>query len=275
MSRGSVGPAAGVSVGIIGAGAMGGAIARGLVASGAVEARRVWACDSDEGRLGPLRDLGIATAGSADELVAAGTDVVILAVKPQVLGALMAEVASGLEGRLVVSIAAGVPLATLEASLPGARVVRVMPNLPLQVLSGATAVTPGESAGAGDAELVRSLFSALGSAEVMREDQLDAEGAVVGCGPAFFALFVDTLTRAGVRAGLPATACREMVESTMLGVARSLLESGEHPRAYVERVTSPGGTTAEALLALEPLLERGSYEAVDAALARTRELAGD
>ena len=107
----------------------------------------------------------------------------------------------------------------------------------------------------------------------MREDQLDAEGAVVSCGPAYIALFVDALTRAGVRAGMPAQACREMVEATMLGVARQLLESQEHPRAYMERVTSPGGTTAAGLYALEPLLVEGSYDAVDAALRRTAELA--
>lgn len=262
------------TVGIIGTGSMGGAIARGLVASGAVPADAIHACDSDEGRLAPLSELGMHVTTDSGELVAADTDVVVFAVKPQVLPQVMAGVADGLEGRLVVSIAAGVTLDTLEAALPDSRVVRVMPNLPIQVLSGATAVAPGRRATREDAELVRSLFAALGSAQVMREDQLDAEGAVVSCGPAYFALFVDTLTRAGIRAGLPAAACREMVEATMLGVAKSLLESGEHPRSYVEKVTSPGGTTAEALLALEPLLEEGSYDAVDAALERTRELAG-
>lgn len=262
-----------LSVGIIGTGAMGGAIASGLAASGAVAPERIFACDHNAAKLEALAERGIQTVATAHQLVACGTDVVILAVKPQVLGALLEDVAPQAGGRLFVSIAAGVALPTLEAGLPGARVVRVMPNLPIQALSGATAVTPGPSAREGDGELVRSLFAALGSAQLMREDQLDAEGAVVGCGPAFFALFVDALTRAGVRAGLPAAACREMVEATMLGVAKSLLESGEHPRAYMEKVTSPGGTTAEALLALEPLLEEGSYAAVDAALARTRELA--
>ena len=159
--------------------------------------------------------------------------------------------------------------------MPGSRVVRAMPNLPIQVLSGATALAPAATATPADVQLVQSVFAALGSAQVMREDQLDAEGAVVSCGPAYFALFVDALTRAGIRAGLPASACREMVEATMLGVAKSLLQTGEHPRQYVEKVTSPGGTTAAALYELEPLLVEGSYEAVDAALARTRELAGN
>ena len=174
---------------------------------------------------------------------------------------------------MVVSIAAGVALATLEELLPGARVVRVMPNLPIQVLSGATAVCAGLRAEQSDAELVRSLFAALGAAQIMREDQLDAEGAVVSCGPAYVALFIDALTRAGILCGLPAAACRELVEATVLGVAQTLLQTGEHPRAYMERVTSPGGTTAAALLELEPLLVEGAYAAVDAALERTQELA--
>ena len=136
-----------------------------------------------------------------------------------------------------------------------------------------TAVCGGSTATPADVELVREMFAALGSAKVMREDQLDAEGAVVGCAPAYFALMVDALTRAGVRAGLPAAAAREMVNATMLGVAESLAKSGEHPRAYMERVTSPGGTTAAALFELEPALTEGAYAAVDAALARTAELA--
>lgn len=252
---------------------MGGAIARGLAGSGTVAAADLWVCDPQPACTEPLAQLGINVCGETEELVAAKTDVVIIAVKPQILSGVVAPLAEGLAGRLVVSIAAGVPLATLEKLLPKSSIVRVMPNLPIQVLSGATAVAPSEHVGEEAVELVRSLFAALGSAQVMREDQLDAEGAVVSCGPAYIALFVDALTRAGVRAGLPAAACREMVEATMLGVAKSLLETGEHPRTYMERVTSPGGTTAAGLYAMEPLMEAAAYDAVDAALARTAELA--
>ena len=261
------------TVGIIGAGSMGGAIARGLVRSGFMDAKDVWAADPVPACLEPLEQLGINVLASASDLVAVGTEVVIIAVKPQILADVVAPLADVLSNRLVVSIAAGVPLATLEGLLPKSQVVRVMPNLPIQVLSGATAVAPGTRVDAAQTELVRSLFGALGSAQVMREDQLDAEGAVVSCGPAYIALFVDALTRAGIRRGLPAAACREMVEATMLGVARTLLDSAEHPRAYMERVTSPGGTTAAGLYELEPLLVEGAYAAVDAALERTAELA--
>ena len=111
-----------------------------------------------------------------------------------------------------------------------------------------------------------------GCAKVMREDQLDAEGAVVSCGPAYIALMVDAMTRSGVEKGLPAADCREMVLTTMRGVCQQMLDSGEHPRSYMERVTSPGGTTAAGLRELEPNLVFGVEEAVDAALARTEEL---
>lgn len=260
-------------IGILGCGSMGGAIARGVVASGVVEPSLVSVYDPERTCTDPLAELGMCVAPSADELVAQATGALVIAVKPQILSGVVEPLAPALEGRLVVSIAAGVPLATLEELLPASRVVRVMPNLPIQVRSGATAIACGTRATQEDAELVRELFCALGSAQIMREDQLDAEGAVVSCGPAYMALFVDALTRAGVRAGLPAAACREMVEATMLGVAQTLIQTGEHPRSYMERVTSPGGTTAAALVQMEPLVMDAAYDAVDAALERTAELA--
>ena len=261
------------SVAIIGAGAMGGAIAAGLASSGLLAPADVRACDHHLDKLSQLQKQGVTTYEQASELLESNPDIVILAVKPQVLFSLLDKIATKLSGHLVVSIAAGVTIASLELALPESRIVRGMPNLPIQVKRGATALAKGTTATAQDIELVRSLFASLGVCEIMREDQLDAEGAVVGCGPAFFALMVDTLTRAGVRAGLPAKSLRPMVASTMAGVATQLLEGGEHPRAYMEKVTSPAGTTAEALKALEPVLMEGSYDAVDAALARTRELA--
>jgi len=263
----------GQTVAIIGAGSMGGSIARGLVESGALPGEQVLVCDHNPGKLAALaQQAGVRTFSASAEMLAEKPGIVVLAVKPQVLAPVLEQHAADLEGALVVSIAAGVTLATLEAALPGARVVRVMPNLPVSVRSGASAITGGASAGEADVATVQALFATLGSAKVMREDQLDAEGAVVGCAPAYFALMVDALTRAGIRAGLRATDAREMVSATMLGVAESLAASGEHPRAYMERVTSPGGTTAAALYELEPALD-GCYDAVDAALARTAELA--
>ena len=262
-----------LSVGFVGAGAMGGSIARGLVEAGVIDVDSLLVADSDPARLEPFSALGARTFADGADLLASEPDVLVLAVKPQVLGSVMAGIAPSVGDRLVVSIAAGVTVSTIEAALPSARVVRVMPNLPVQVRSGATAVTAGSRAGEGDVAVVRTLFSALGAVSVMREDQLDVAGAVSGCAPAFFSLFVDALTRAGVRSGLPAACAREMVESTMRGCAEQLLTEGVHPRDYMERVTSPGGTTAAALYELEGPLTEGTYAAIDAALARTRELA--
>ena len=263
-------------VAFIGAGAMGGSIARGLVASGLLEAACVAVAEPAADRRAAFEAEGHpAYADACDMLDADNYDVVILAVKPQILPQVMASVASRLEGQLVVSIAAGVRVATIEAALAGARVVRVMPNLPVAVLSGATAVCKGATATAGDAECVLELFRAVGSAQLMSESQLDVAGVVTGCGPALIALYVDDLVRAGVGAGLPAVACREMVLSTMRGVATQLLDSGDHPRAYMERVTSPGGTTAAALAACESAMFEATLDAVDAGLSRTRELAGE
>ncbi|GJM55487.1 pyrroline-5-carboxylate reductase [Granulimonas faecalis] len=259
---------------IVGGGAMGGAIARGLVASGTCPASHVTVCDHNDAKLEALAsDCAVSTARDAARALAASPDVVVVAVKPQVLSSLLEEVGPAVAGSLAVSIAAGTPLGSIEEQLgEGARVVRVMPNLPVAVRRGASAVARGLWATDDDVALVCELFGALGSVAVMREDQLDAEGAVIGCAPAYFALMVDALTRAGVDAGLPAAAARDLACATMGGVSEMLSDSGEHPRAYMEKVTSPGGTTAAALRVLEPALVEGCYGAVDAALERTRAL---
>lgn len=261
------------TIAVLGAGAMGGSIARGLVASHTVDAAHVLACDPSQDRLDSLALLGIQTFASAQDMLAGSLDVLVVAVKPQVLPAVLEDVADKLEDRLVISIAAGVSLETLTELVPSARLVRALPNLPVQVLSGATALCLGDTATPQDGELAVALFSCLGSAHVMREDQLDAEGAVVSCGPAYVALFVDLMVRAAVEHGMTAPAAREMVLSTICGVSRQLLGSGDHPRAYMERVTSPGGTTAAGLRAMEPILFDAIERGVDAALERTGQLA--
>ena len=268
-------PRSDIKIGIIGAGSMGSAIASGLVEAGAWEASAILVAGHDGHGCAPLAEKGIRTFDSAAAMLSEAPDVVVFAVKPQVLPGVMAEAAPACAGRTAISIAAGVTLASIEAALPGARCVRVMPNLCVQVLSGASAVAGGASARPEDVALAREVFGALGSAAVMREDQLEVEGAVVGTAPAYFAVFVDTLTRAGVKAGMPAAACRELLLATMRGTAAQLLDGGEHPRAYAEKVTSPGGTTAAGLFELEPRLFEGSFAAVDASLARSAELAGE
>ncbi len=264
------------SIAFVGAGAMGGAIARGLVRAGVVKAGKVSVSDLSASVRASFADLGCHAYDDASDMITEeNPDVVVLAVKPQVLPGVVAGIAEQLAGRLVVSIAAGVAISTIEGWLPeGTHLVRCMPNLPMQAGSGAVAISQGSNATADDVAFVQELLSPLAVARVMREDQLDVAGVVTGCAPAFFALFVDCLTRAGIEAGLPAADCREMVAATMRGTASQLLDSNDHPRLYMERVSSPGGTTIAALRAMEPQLFSSVLDAVDAALARTRELAG-
>jgi pyrroline-5-carboxylate reductase len=262
-------------IGIIGAGSMGSAVARGLVASGAYEGSQVLVCDHHPEKLAALRDeADVTTFSTAEDLLEQRPDAVVLAIKPQVLPEFVEGHASELAASLVVSIAAGVPIASFERLMPDARVIRVMPNLPIAVRSGASAIAVGSKATDDDVARVVDMFSQLGSAKVMREDQLDVCGNSVGCAPALYALMIDTLTRAAVRRGLPAADARDMFEATMLGTARMLVDSGEHPRAYMESVTSPGGTTAQYLKELEPRLAEGCEDGLDAALRRNDELSG-
>ena len=267
--------AANVRIAFVGAGAMGGAIARGICTSGGVDASRIAVADPAPQTRASFSEMGIAAFPDASEMLAAfDPDVVLLAVKPQVAAAVIAPLAVALSGRLVVSIMAGVPLEKLYGLCATERIVRLMPNLPVAAGLGAIALTAGVGASDEDAAFVADLLSSVAVVKPMREDQLDVAGVVSGSSPAFFAFFVDCLTRAGIEAGVPAADCREMVEATMRGTAQQLLDSGEHPRIYMERVSSPGGTTIAALRAMEGDVFYAITDAVDAALERTRELAG-
>ena len=262
-------------IGFVGAGSMGGAIAAGLVNSETCPASLIRVCDPSADQLAKIEEeCGIQGFSAPEDFYAWDPQIVVLAIKPQILVGYLQQNADNLAGRLVVSIAAGVPVATLEEHLPASRVIRVMPNLPIRVLCGASAVAPGASATPEDVQLVVGMFDALGVAKVMREDQVDVAGQSVGCSPALYSLMIDCLTRAAVRCGMAATDAREMFEMVMLGTAKMLTESGEHPRAFMEKVTSPGGTTIQFLRALEPHMAAGCDEGIDAALARNAELAG-
>lgn len=264
---------ANVRVAFVGAGAMGGAVARGIFSTGKLAASQLAIAEVSAGIRASFSELGIAAYADAAEMIAAfDPDAVILAVKPQVAAAVLEPVAGLLGGRLTVSIMAGVPLSKLYGLCASERVIRLMPNLPVAAGLGAIALAQGAAATAEDVALVEDLLADLAVVKPMREDQLDVAGVVSGSSPAFFAFFVDCLTRAGIEAGLPAADCREMVEATMRGTAQQLLDSGEHPRTYMERVSSPGGTTIAALRAMEGDVFRAITDAVDAALERTREL---
>ena len=260
-------------IGIIGAGAMGEAMVTGLVRSGLVKARRLVITDPNAARVTMLAEkFGVATAGNCRELVRI-CDLVLLAVKPFVVPDVLREV-RGLwrPDQTLVSIAAGVPTAFLEElvgmELP---VVRVMPNTPCLVGEGASAVCAGRWAGEEHVARVKALFGAVGMAVQVEEDLMDAVTGLSGSGPAYMFLICEALMDAGVRLGLTRHTALTLAAQTMLGAAKMILTTGEHPAELKNRVTTPAGTSAEGLLALEKgILRVVLSEAVTAAADRSR-----
>ncbi len=266
----------GLRIGFIGAGAMGEALAGGLVEAGH-ETARVAAADADPARRKRVEEgLGIGCFADNDELVAA-SDVVVLALKP----GLVEPVLAGLGARddlarpLWISVAAGVSIERIAAALPkGARIVRAMPNTPALVGSGATAFAAGEHAGPDDRDAARALFESVGIAwEAPSEGLLDAVTGLSGSGPAYVFVFLEALGDAGVRMGLPRDAAHRLACQTVAGAARLAMETGRHPGDLKDQVTSPGGTTIAGLERLEAGgLRAALHDAVEAATRRSREL---
>jgi pyrroline-5-carboxylate reductase len=201
---------------------------------------------------------------------------VILTVKPQDMSDLLVEIAQSIKpGALVVSLAAGVDTAFIESRLPeGVAVVRVMPNTPAQVDEGMAAISPGSHSTQDHLDRVAEILSATGRVITVPERYQDAVTAISGTGPAYLFFVVEAMIEAGVHLGLPRNTATELVVQTMLGSAKLLRETGEHPTVLRERVTSPGGTTAAAVRQLEDHKVRAAFlVAMEAARDRSRELA--
>jgi pyrroline-5-carboxylate reductase len=211
----------------------------------------------------------------------AETDVVVIAVKPEAVGTVLAEAAEGgakLESPLWISIAAGVTLSRLASSLPsGTRIVRAMPNTPALVRAGATALCGNAETDEADRGVASALFDAVGTVWwAPSEDLLNAVTGLSGSGPAYVFLLLEALGDAGVRVGLPRDAAYQLAFQTVYGAAKLAVESGEHPGVLKDRVTSPGGTTIAGMERLEAGGVRAAiYAAVEAATQRSRELSED
>jgi len=258
----------------IGGGNMAEAILKGLL-SGGIRKEDVTVAEPVEQRRKYLADTyGIRTSGE-NEVAAGFGEIIILAVKPQVsmaaVQALNEEVSSG---KLFISIMAGVSTCNLEKSLArDARVVRVMPNTPALVLQGASAVSPGASATRDDVALVLEIFNLLGTACTVEEKLLDAVTGLSGSGPAYVFTFIEALSDAGVKNGLPRDIASLLAAQTVFGSAKMVLETGQHPALLREKVTSPGGTTIAGLHVLEKDGFRGTLmTAVEAATNRSIDL---
>jgi pyrroline-5-carboxylate reductase len=263
-------------IGFLGAGKMATALTRGWLRAGLLTPDRVHASDPvPAARQAFQQETGVA-AGADNRAVAAASDVVVLAVKPQSLPALLAEVRDALTPRhLVVSIAAGATLRQLADGLgTSRRLIRVMPNTPCLVGASASAYAPGEHATEADVALVDRLLNAVGAALRVGEPLLDAVTGLSGSGPAFVYVMIEALSDGGVRMGLPRDAATLLAAQTVLGAAKMVLETRLHPGALKDMVASPGGTTIAGLHALERGGLRGALmDAVEAATRRAAELA--
>ena len=254
---------------------MAGALIRGMIAGGTVEAARIGASDVRADHLDELAaEHGITKFANNDELIK-WSDVLVLAVKPQVIDRVLEASRNSFDPKtLVVSIAAGVPISIIESQLPpGIRVVRAMPNTAAIALAGATGVAPGSHATAEDVELARALFDAVGRTVVLDESLIDAVTGLSGSGPAYVMLMIEALADGGVKVGLHRDTALLLAAQTVYGSAKLLLDTGEHPGRLKDMVTSPGGTAIAGLHTLESGgLRRTLIDAVDTATKRAIEL---
>lgn len=260
---------------IIGAGNMGEALIRGVLQAQLLGASDIWATGPRKSRLEELSQRYAVTTTHDNLEAARQADTIVLAVKPQILAVVCRQIAPALDAsKLVVSIAAGVPIGSVREFLGGVPLVcRAMPNTPAVVQAGATAVSFDTSLPESCRERVWALFQAVGTVCEVEESLLDAVTGLSGSGPAYVFMIIEALSDAGVKVGLPRYQAQALAAQTVLGSARLLLESGEHPGVLKDRVTSPGGTAIAGLHTLEQGgLRTTLINAVVTATERSREL---
>jgi pyrroline-5-carboxylate reductase len=264
-----------LKIGFLGAGKMATALAKGFVRTELVTPKEIIASDPhDTARKNFAGEIGAKTVAANVEVVKFA-NVVVLATKPDQVVAALAEIRGAFtKNHLLISIAAGVTIARMEAALPaGARVIRVMPNTPALVGEAAAAFALGKSATAADGELARKLLAAVGIAFQVKESLLDAVTGLSGSGPAYVYQFIEAMSDGGVAAGLPRDVASKLAAQTVLGAAKMVLETGQHPGALKDQVTSPGGTTIEGLHELEKGRLRATVmSAVRAATEKSKKL---
>jgi pyrroline-5-carboxylate reductase len=264
-----------LKIGFLGAGKMATALARGFVNAKLVKAGQIFAADPfAAAQKNFTAETGAKTSEkNLDVVKFAG--VLFLATKPDYVSTVLTEISGAFtKNHLLISIAAGVTITKLENLLPkNARVIRVMPNTPALVGAGASAFALGKNATTADGELAQKLLSAVGIAFQVKENLLDAVTGLSGSGPAYVYQFIEALSDGGVAAGLPRDIATKLAAQTVLGGAKMVLETGQHPGALKDQVTSPGGTTIEGLHQLEKGKLRATViSAVRAATEKSKKL---
>lgn len=264
-------------VGFVGAGRMAGGMARGLLRAGKVPASSILASAPSDRNLDAWRDLGCRTTHCNLEVLQEST-LVFLATKPHILPGVLQEIRPAVGPQhLIVSLAAGVTLQKLQRLLPaGTKVLRLMPNLPCVVQAGAMVFARGEGASDEDAALLQNLLNSCGLCEEVPESYINTHTGLSGSGVAYVYLFAEALAEGAVKMGMPGGLASRIAAQTLLGAAKMLLESGEHPAKLRGDVCTPGGTTIHGLHQLEKGALRATVmNAVEAATQRARDVGED
>lgn len=265
------------SLAILGVGRMGEALLSGLLRTGDWTADQIVCTARSQRRADDVAQRYGVVAHTDSAAAAAVASVVLIAVKPQNITELLAEIAPKLHrGQTVISVAAGVLTTTIESALlEDIPVVRVMSNVPVQVDEAMSVVAAGAHASPQDVQVATAILGQVGKVIKLDEDQLDAVTGLSGSGPAYVFLLAETMIEAGILLGLPRDVATELIAQTMVGSAKMLRDSGRHPVELRESVTSPGGTTIAAIRVLEQERVRAAFiNAIEAATLRSRELAG-
>jgi pyrroline-5-carboxylate reductase len=262
------------TIGFVGTGNMGEALIRGLLKAGVAEPGQIVGSDPRRDRAAELGERYAIRTTHDNVEVARQADILILAIKPQVMERVLEEIGSEIHAHaLVISIAAGVPLSAIEARLPQARVIRTMPNTPALVGAAATAIAVGGHATDDDLKAAQSIFDSVGMTVTLDEAQMDAVTGLSGSGPAYVFLVIEALSDAGVKVGLSRHHAQALAAQTLLGSAKLLIETDEHPGRLKDMVTSPGGTAIAGLHTIEAGgLRTTLMDAVEAATKRSQEL---
>ena len=263
-------------IAIIGTGNMGDALVSGLIGSGSSNPQNIICSDVRKDKLDKIKTLYKVRTTTSNLKAVSEADIVIYAVKPQLMASVLKETGKNLDmSKLVISIAAGVPLAAMESCIDkDMRLIRVMPNIAAAVKEAATAIAAGAHATKEDVELAMEIFNSIGRCIFLKENYLmDAVTGLSGSGPAYIFLIVDALADAGVKMGLSRQDSLFLAAQTILGAAKLLIETQEHPGQLKDKVTSPGGTAIAGLATLESGgLRTTLIHAVEAATKRSKEL---
>lgn len=262
-------------IAVIGAGNMAEALVSGLLKKEALPPNQIIATDVDDQKLAYFQKRFSIQVSRENGKSAKSSDVVIVAVKPQVMDGVLRELdLSHRADQLIISVAAGVPIAAVIAGLhPHAHVVRAMPNTPALVLEGATALARGPGVTLEHVQVAQAVFEAVGDVVVVDESQLDTVTGLSGGGPAYVYMFIEALADGGVKMGLSRPHAQRLAAQTVFGAAKMVLETQEHPGVLKDHVTSPGGTTIAGVHQLERGRLRGTVmSAVESATIRCREL---